>query len=99
LCSLVICSRSQEYRTASEHERLHLYSAIGVQPLTVMQQEEILRQAGGVADGLRGALQTNEDLRERASTPLWLNILLVATSKAVSPGSPGLATGGIATLH
>ncbi len=79
LCPLVVCSRSQEYRTASQHERLHLYSAVEIQPLTVQQQEEALQQEGSSVDGLRAELATNEELRELIQTPLWLNLLIVAT--------------------
>lgn len=79
LCPLVVCSRSQEYRTASQHERLHLYSAVEIQPLTVQQQEEALQQTGSSVDGLRAELATNEELRELVQTPLWLNLLIVAT--------------------
>lgn len=82
LCPLVVCSRSQEYRAASPDERLHLYSAVEVQPLTARQQEEALQQAGTAAEELRAELASNAELRELARTPLWLNVLLLTTREA-----------------
>ena len=88
LCPFVVCSRSQEYYAASQDEGLHLYSAIEVQPLTTGQQEEALQQAGTSAQGLRAELTNNKGLRELTSTPLWLNVLLVATRETPLPPFP-----------
>lgn len=82
LCPIVVCTRSQEYQTASQQERLHLYSAVEVQPLTEAQQEEALQQAGTTVEELRTELANNAELRELAKTPLWLNILLLTAKEA-----------------
>jgi hypothetical protein len=82
---LVVCSRSQEYLGASQHQRLHLHNAVEVQPLTAMQQEEMLQQIGSAAEGLRAELATNQELRDLTRTPLWLNVLLVTGKEAPLP--------------
>ena len=88
LCLLVVCSRTQEYWDASQQERLQLYSAVEVQPLTVAQQEAVLQQAGRVAERLRVELARNEVLRELASSPLWLTLLLATVQHVPQPTFP-----------
>lgn len=77
LCPLVVCSRSQEYQTASESEHLQLSSAVEVQPLTLEQQENVLLQAGSIVESLQAELATNAGLRDLIQTPIWLSLLLV----------------------
>ncbi len=74
---LVVCSRTAEYDTASTHERLALHYAVVVQPLTKQQVDISLSQVGKPMDGLRAALNKNPVLRELASTPLWLSVLML----------------------
>ena len=74
---LVVCSRSTEYTVASAKERLMLQNAVVVQPLTQVQLDAALVQAGKPYSGLRSELKRNTDLSELATTPLWLNILLL----------------------
>lgn len=88
IAPLVVCSRSQEYQTASAHERLHLHSAVEVQPLTAIQMEEALQQIGNAKEGLLAELMTNKELRELVRAPLWLNVILVTTREAPLPSLP-----------
>jgi GTPase SAR1 family protein len=74
---LVVCSRSAEYAAASIHKRLTLQSAVVVLPLSAEQLGAILIQAGTPFAGLRSELKQNTELRELASNPLWLNVLLL----------------------
>jgi hypothetical protein len=77
LCPLVVCSRSYEYAAASTHQRLHLQSAVEVQPLSPEQLKTTLLQAGKPFAALRTELKKNTDLRELARSPLWLKVLLL----------------------
>ncbi|GHO48638.1 TIR domain-containing protein [Ktedonospora formicarum] len=81
---LVVCSRSNEYRTASKPERLRLQSAVEVQPLSPAQLEATLNQADKPFAPLRAALKANPALRELARTPLWLAVLLLMFRNASS---------------
>src|SRR6266851_5501843 len=74
---LVVCSRKAEYEEAAEHHRLTLQSAVVVQPLSLEQMDTYLAQAGKPLEGLRRALTRNPVLRELASTPLMLSVLML----------------------
>jgi DNA polymerase III delta prime subunit len=73
---VVICSRSAEYLNAPT--QLRLQTAVVVQPLTQKQIDTYLESAGEQAEALREALDQDADLRELATTPLMLTILLFA---------------------
>jgi DNA polymerase III delta prime subunit len=74
---LVVCSRSEEYANAAKQEQLHLQSAIEVQPLSHGQLDAVLTQAGEPFTALHKELKRNTELRELASSPLWLNVMLL----------------------
>jgi len=74
---LVVCSRKAEYEEAARHHRLTLQSAVVVQPLSLEQMDTYLAQAGKPLEALRRALTKNPALRELASTPLMLSVLML----------------------
>ena len=76
LLSTVVCSRQTDYLLLST--RLMLRTAVVVQPLTSEQIESYLKSAGERTETLRTALRQDADLRELATTPLMLTILLFA---------------------
>ncbi|MEB3829274.1 NACHT domain-containing protein [Phormidium sp. CCY1219] len=71
---LVLCSRMDTYQRRKS--RLHLYAAIGLQPLTVSQVEEYLRSSR--SRELWEDLQSNPGLLKLAKTPLLLNLMTLA---------------------
>ena len=78
LVPLVVASRQSEYEVVAEHERLALQSAVVVQPLTREQVDDYLDRAGKPLNALKSALKRNSSLRELATTPLWLNVMMLA---------------------
>jgi DNA polymerase III delta prime subunit len=74
---LVVCSRTNEYETAATRERLVLHTAVVVQPLSAKQVDTHLANIGKPLAALRTSLQKNEVLRELATTPLMLQILIL----------------------
>jgi DNA polymerase III delta prime subunit len=74
---LVVCSRKAEYEEAARHHRLTLQSAVVVQPLSHEQTDAYLAHAGKPLIALRRALNKNPGLRELASTPLMLSVLML----------------------
>jgi hypothetical protein len=77
LAKLVVCSRTTEYKAASEHSRLTLQGAVMVQPLQHSHVDTCLIQAGKPLAALRYALKKNTALHDLATTPLMLNILML----------------------
>lgn len=89
LLPMVLCCRSGDY--FAQPARLLLNRAIEVQPLTVQQIDEYIKQVGPDLEALRLALQEDAELRDVASTPLMLSTLIVAyqgLSKVLVTGSP-----------
>ncbi|HEY4388651.1 MAG TPA: protein kinase, partial [Ktedonobacteraceae bacterium] len=76
LLPLVVCCRNADY--LAQNARLHLRSAVTVQPLSLQQIDNYLQQAGSQLAGLRVALTRDPELQELATTPLLLNILTLA---------------------
>jgi tetratricopeptide (TPR) repeat protein/MFS family permease len=76
LLPTVVCSRQTDYLVLST--RLLLRTAVVVQPLTSEQIETYLISAGEHLAALYRALQEDPDLQALASTPLMLNVLMVA---------------------
>ena len=72
----VVCSRSADY--LAQTERLRLGSAVMAQPLTAQQVVGYLSNGGPQLAALRAALQLDPDLQTLATTPLMLNILILA---------------------
>ena len=73
---VVVCSRITEY--LNEPTQLRLHTAVVVQPLTQEQIDTYLESAGKQTEALHEALRQDADLRELATTPLMLTILLFA---------------------
>src|SRR5262249_44515578 len=76
LVPLVACCRVNDYM--SQANRLSLDRAITIQPLTTEQINEYLARIGVQVTSLRLALEKDPVLRELATTPLMLTILLLA---------------------
>jgi serine/threonine protein kinase/DNA polymerase III delta prime subunit len=72
----VVCSRSADY--LAQTGRLRLGSAVMVQPLRLQQVIDYLSTAGPQLAALRAALLLDPDLQALATTPLMLNILILA---------------------
>src|SRR5262249_55464840 len=75
LVPLVVCCRVNEYM--SQVNRLALYRAITIQPLTIEQINEYLMRIGERVASLRIAFQNDPVLQELATTPLMLTILIL----------------------
>lgn len=73
LLPLVVCSRSADY--LAQTARVHLGSAVAVQPLTPQQVDDYLAGRGEPLWALRMALHRDAALRELTNTPLMLSIL------------------------
>jgi energy-coupling factor transporter ATP-binding protein EcfA2 len=74
LVPLVVCSRITEYFT--QQRRLSLHRAVVIQPLTGEQVDSYLESVGPALSAVRTTLQKNVVLRELASLPLMLNMLI-----------------------
>ena len=74
---LVVCSRIVEYTSAASSERFVLHSAVVMQPLTPVQVDAYLVQAGKPLAALRAALKKNLLLQTLATTPLLLQVLML----------------------
>ncbi len=86
LVPIVVCSRRADYPDSEESIRLRLHIAVIIQPLTPEQVEQYLAMAGEQVAALRKALQHDADLRKLATTPLMLNVLLLAyQGKSLDP--------------
>jgi predicted NACHT family NTPase len=85
---LVLCSRKSDYELAALKRRLVLQRAVVVQPLTTEQRDTTLAVGGKPLAALRSALKKNRTLRELATTPLMLSVLMMtyqgATVRALS---------------
>jgi len=94
LTPLVVCSRQAEYEVAATRERLALQGAVIVQPLSDEQIEGYLSTAGSAFAGVRTALHQEPALRELATTPLMLSVLLLtyrgATASEIIQQGTGL---------
>lgn len=74
---LVICSRKTNYERAAVKRRLVLQRAVIVQPLTPEQIDTALVMGGRSLAALRNAFKKNQTLRELATTPLMLSVLMM----------------------
>ena len=73
LLPMVVCSRRADYLDLAT--RIHLDSAVVVEPLTEQQIDSYLKGGGAPLRTLRLALHQNSELRDLAHTPLMLSIL------------------------
>jgi hypothetical protein len=76
IVSVVVSSRYAEYQEQTAQVVLH--TAVVVQPLTAQQIDAYLSSASGQLEGVRVALAHDRELQELATTPLMLNILMLA---------------------
>lgn len=74
--SLVVCSRVAEYEELSV--KLMLSGAIVLQPLTMRQRNDVIARSEGQAGALRDVIEEDAELRELASSPLMLKIMILA---------------------
>jgi hypothetical protein len=101
LARIVVCCRRAAYEALP---RLELRGAICVQPLTEQQVDAYLADAGDRVAGLRTALQEDASLRELATTPLLLNLMVLAyhgesAATLLASGSPGERRGQLLTAY
>ena len=82
LTSLVVCSRSQEYKEIREQLPLLFESAIEIQKLTSEQVNKFIDRFGNRFAGLRLCLQRDSVLQELAGTPLMLSVMAIAYREA-----------------
>jgi len=76
---VVVCCRRAEY--LNETALLRLGAAVVIQPLTQGQVDGYLENVGEQGKALREAIRDDGDLRELATIPLMLTILLLAYKK------------------
>ena len=76
LTPLVVCCRSEEYKT--HPPLLDLEGAVSLQPLTPEQVDDYLDRRGQELAGLRTTLKGDSELCELAQTPLMLSIMTLA---------------------
>src|SRR5262249_29819522 len=85
LTALVVCSRTTEYESAANKQRLALQSSVVVRPLTSEQIATALDRAGETVAELRTALHEQPALYELATTPLMLSVLMLAYQGTTVP--------------
>jgi tetratricopeptide (TPR) repeat protein/GTPase SAR1 family protein len=73
-----VCCRVQEYEEIGE--QLAFESALRVEPLTTQQIRAVLNAGGRAMAGVVQALEHDQQLRELLTTPLLLNIIILAYS-------------------
>ena len=83
---LAVTCRVAEYNALAA--KLRLRSAICLQPLTPEQVDRYFRAAGPGLDHLRGALRTDEGLRELARSPLMLSVMTMAWRGPAETAAP-----------
>jgi DNA polymerase III delta prime subunit len=89
---LVLCCRSEEYRTIPLN--LPLQRAVSILPLTNSQIDVYLSSAQGRLEGLRQALYSNTELYEFARRPLMLNVFALASQDLNVADLPTASTSG-----
>lgn len=85
---LVVCSRSVEYQAAAIDQRLVLQNAVVVQPLTQEQVDQTIQRGGAPLAALHKAFRDNQELRDLATTPLMLSVLVLAYYGTAVSGLP-----------
>jgi len=73
---MVVCSRIKDYEAL--HNRLHMGTAVRLQPLTDKQVDDYLRRPGLGMQVVHDVLQTDPVLRELTYNPLLLNVMILA---------------------
>jgi hypothetical protein len=101
LARIVVCCRRAAYEALPW---LELRGAICVRPLTEQQVDAYLADMGDRVAGLRTALLEDAGLRELATTPLLLNLMVLAyqgetAATLLASGSPGERRGELLTAY
>jgi hypothetical protein len=73
---MVICSRTEDYEKLER--RLLIGAAVQIQPLTGEQVNEYLVGGGKELEAVRTTLKTDAELRELATEPLMLSMMVLA---------------------
>jgi hypothetical protein len=73
---MVVCSRIEEYEALKN--RLHMGTAIQIQPLTDNQIDAYVGQEGLALQAVRVTLNQDTDFRELARTPVMLSLMTLA---------------------
>jgi hypothetical protein len=73
---VAICSRVKDYEALSD--RLHISSALCLQPFSSKQIYQFLDNVGGPLTGLKVLLKTDREIEQLAQTPLVLDLMSVA---------------------
>lgn len=79
---VIICCRIKDYQALNE--RLVLRTAVCIQPLTKVQVNQYLAQAGTQLSTLLSILHQDEELQELATSPLLLSIMSLAYQNSTS---------------
>ncbi len=84
LTPLVVCCRQAEYDglIAKTQQKLHLRTAVQIQPLTPQHIDTYLSDAGPALAALNTAIQKNPTLQELVTSPLMLSVLSLAYQDA-----------------
>ena len=88
--SLVVCSRKHEY--LSQEARLALPTAVVVQPLQEEQVTAYLKGIGKPMEAVRAALRTNPTFQRIITTPLMLNVVILAYRDKAIKDLPSLGS-------
>jgi len=88
--SLVVCSRKHEY--LSQEARLALPTAVVVQPLQAEQVTAYLKGIGNPMAAVRAALRTNPTFQHIITTPLMLNVVILAYRDKAVKDLPSLGS-------
>jgi DNA polymerase III delta prime subunit len=73
---MVVCSRSEDYEKLNN--RLHMGAAVQIQPLNEVQVSEYLAQGGQELKAVRASLASDTALRQLATEPLMLSMMVLA---------------------
>ena len=76
LVPVVVCSRIADYEVLAT--KLHLHSAVLLQPLTLEEVHGYLQDAGAELQAVRTTMEQDSTLREMVQTPLLLSVMILA---------------------
>ena len=85
---IVVCSRIKDYELLSN--RLRFQGAVFIQPLTLEQIHQYLKNAGSELDAVNTALEADTILQELAKSPLMLSIMTFAYQGMPITELPGM---------
>lgn len=85
---IVVCSRIKDYERLSN--RLRFQGAVFIQPLTLEQIHQYLKNVGSSLDAVNTALEADTTLQELAKSPLMLSIMTFAYQGMSITELPGM---------